>query len=129
MKILKMALQAFLVGGLLSVVGHLFLVLLPMLLGPESMWIGPIALVLMGVVTLILYPSGLFKKLVDFGGFGVMLTFTGLAGAVAMTYQKTKKEKGTASAGIAAGALAVAYIVGIGAIATIVVALIVAFVL
>jgi SpoVAC/SpoVAEB sporulation membrane protein len=129
MDYVKKAAQAFLVGGLLSIMGQLFLLILTLILGSDSAFVGPGTLVLMGIFTLVTFPLGIYQKIEKFGGFGTMLTFTGLAGAVAGTYCQAKKDTGSSLKSAFAGAKLVVYVIGSGTIVALIVALIITFVL
>lgn len=122
-------LKAFLMGGVMGIITQALLILWTAVLGPESAFVGPVTLVSLGVLTLITFPCGLYKKLEDFGGWGLMLTFSGLAAAVAGNYLHVKAETGSARAAVAAGFKLVFSIVGCGAVAFIIVDLVFAMAL
>lgn len=93
----KALLKAFFAGGVMGIITQILLLIWVAILGPESAFSGPLTLVSLGLLTLITYPSGLFYKVQDWSGWGIMLTFSGLAGAVAGLFQNVKA--GTGSAG------------------------------
>jgi hypothetical protein len=125
----KKTAQAFLVGGLLSIMGQLFLLILTLILGADSAFVGPGTLILMGIFTLVAFPLGIYQKIEKFGGFGAMLTFSGLTGAIAGTYCQAKKETGSSLKSALAGAKLVLYVIGSGTIVALIFALIITFVL
>ena len=96
-------------------------------LGAEPTFVGPATLVSLGVLTLITYPSGLFAKIQDWGGWGIMLTFSGLAGAVAGCFQGVRAHTGSAAKAVAEAFKLVFDIVIVGAIAFIVLDIVVVF--
>lgn len=123
--------RAFLVGGIMGVITQLFLVLYGAVLPGFMIDMhlhSTFALVTLGLLTLATYPSGLFNRIQEWGGWGMMLTFSGLAGAVAGCYQGVKAHTGSAAKAIGEGFKLVFTIVGMGAIPIVVVMLIVAFI-
>lgn len=124
--------KAFLVGGIMGVITQLFLVLYAAVL-PQPMvdmhLHSTFALVTLGLLTLVTYPSGLFDRVQAWGGWGIMLTFSGLAGAVAGCYQGVLAHTGSVAKAIGQGFKLVFTIVGIGFIPIAIVMLIVAFAL
>lgn len=119
--------KAFVSGGAMGIITQILLLVWTMVLGPGSTFVGPAALVSLGVLTLVTYPSGLFNRIQDWGGWGIMLTFSGLAGAVAGCFQGVKAHTGSVGKAIWEAFKLVFGIVIIGSIAFIVFDLIVVF--
>lgn len=102
----KAVAKAFLMGGIMGVITQLLLMLFGAVLPPEMTAMhfdSTFALLALGLLTLVTYPSGLFNKVQDWAGWGVMLTFSGLAGAVAGCYQGVKAHTGSAAKAVASG--------------------------
>jgi len=116
----KATAKAFVCGGIMGVITQILLVAWAAALGADSTFVGPATLVSLGVLTLITYPSGLFAKIQDWGGWGIMLTFSGLAGAVAGCFQGVRAHTGSTAKAIVEAFKLVFGIVIIGAIAFIV---------
>lgn len=129
MEYIKKIALAFLVGGLLALLGQVFFVLLVTVFGSTSPIPGPGTLILMGLFTLITFPLGLYQKIEKLGEFGAILPFSGLAAAAAGTFCKVKEESGSVASGILAGVKLVWYVIGTGSIAAIIVALVITFLL
>lgn len=129
MEILKGCGRALLVGGLLGALGQLFFVVLGFIFGFDSPLVGPGTLIMMGVFTLITFPLGLYQKITAFGGFGAMFVFSGLAAAVADSYDTTKQETGSSAQSVGRGILTFLEVIGVGMIFCVVIALFVFFVL
>lgn len=104
----------------MGVITQIFLLAWAAALGATSTFVGPATLVSLGVLTLITYPSGLFTKIQDWSGWGIMLTFSGLAGAVAGCFQGVKAHTGSAGKAVLEAFKLVFGIVIIGAIAFII---------
>ncbi|MEG0503778.1 MAG: SpoVA/SpoVAEb family sporulation membrane protein [Raoultibacter sp.] len=124
MKVAKSLLAAFIVGGALSVVGQLFLVMSMSILGPTSPFVGLMTLTCLGIFGAITFIFGFYQKLEKVGGFGAMLGFAGLATAVAGRIVAVKEDGGSSIEGVKAGLMLVVLIVGTGAFFSILVALI-----
>ena len=107
---------AFVVGGCFSLVGQLFMLGAGALLGAESPLVGPLTLVLMGLLGMALCIPGIYQKLMGPGGFGTIMPFCGLAVACALEYCQAKGKTGSAGAGAWAAAKLVIYVAGIGCI-------------
>jgi len=120
---------AFLVGGLLSLMGELFLLILQAIFGPDSPFVGPLTLILMGLFALVTFPLGIYQKIDKVGGFGAILPFCGFAASVARAYCTVIEKKGSPAAGVLAGVKVVCYVIGFGSITAVIVAAIMAFVL
>lgn len=129
MEILKSCGRALLVGGLLGALGQLFFVVLGLAMGFDSPLVGPGTLIMMGVFALITFPLGLYQKITEFGGFGAMFVFSGLAAAVADSYDTTQRETGSFAKGIGKGVLTFLEVIGVGIVFGAVIALVVFFVL
>lgn len=123
----KAVAKAFLAGGIMGVITQILLMIWAAVLGVESTFVGPATLVSLGVLTLITYPSGLFNKIQDWGGWGIMLTFSGLAGAVAGCFQGVKAHTGSAAKGMLEAFKLVFGIVLIGCIAFVIFDVVVVF--
>lgn len=128
MDILKSCSRALLVGGLLGVLGQLFLTILGLIFGFDSALVGPGALILMGVFVLCTFPFGIYQKITEYGGFGAMLPFSGLAAAIADAFDTEKRESDSVLKGIGAGVKVFLTVIGIGTILAVIIALIVFFI-
>lgn len=116
MTAIKQTAAAFLVGGLIAVVGQVFLNLYTMVLGPGSMFISAATLVSVGLVGAVLFVLHLYPKIEKFGGFGAIMPFSGLAAAVGGTIVGAKQEGASTGKAIKAGVMLVVYVVGIGTV-------------
>lgn len=123
----KTVARAFLAGGIMGMITQLLMTVWTLVLGGDSMFVGPLSLVCLGLITLATYPSGLFNKVQDWGGWGIMLTFSGLAGAVADCFRAVKGQSGSAGKAVLEAFKLVFGIVSVGAIAFIVVDLLMVF--
>lgn len=122
----KAVAKAFISGGVMGIITQVLLMAWTAVLGAGSTFVGPATLVTLGVLTLVTYPSGLYKKVEDWGGWGIMLTFSGLAAAVAACFQGVRAHTESAAKAVGEGFKLVFGIVGIGAIAFIILDAIVA---
>lgn len=122
MDVIKSCARALLVGGLLGTLGQLFFTVLGIIFGFDSPLVGPGTLILMGVFALVTFPLGLYQKLTEFGGFGAMFAFSGLAAAIADGYDTTKQESGSTAKGIKAGIMVFLSVIGVGVIIALVIA-------
>jgi len=125
----KAVFMAFLVGGLLSVVGQVLLLLSAALLGADSPLVGPLTLILIGLFGLVTYVFGFYQKIMKVGGFGAIMPFCGLTAACAMTFSKVRAATGSFGKGAAAAAGLVGYVVGTASIVILAVTLIIVFAL
>lgn len=123
MELVKSCGRALLVGGLLGALGQLFFVVLGLALGFDSPLVGPGTLIMMGVFALITFPLGLYQKITAFGGFGAMFVFSGLAAAVAESYETAQHETGSSLKGVGQGVLTFLKVIGVGMIFCIAIAL------
>lgn len=124
MNILKPILSAFVIGGILSVVGQFFIVIFASILGMSSPLVGPLALVALGLVGGILFIAGIYQKLEKIGGYGAILPFSGLAAAVAGLFVGAKAEKGSSYDGLKASLSLIVYVIGIGTILSVIVGIV-----
>lgn len=125
MNVLRMSVRALIVGGLLGALGQVFCLILGLILGADSPLVGPGTLILMGVFALITFPLGIYQKITEFGGFGAMLPFSGLAAAIADAYDTTQRATGSAASGIWQGLKVFLTVIGIGTVFAAVIAVIV----
>lgn len=128
MDIIKSCSRALLVGGLLGALGQLFFIVLSLIFGPDSALLGPGTLILMGVFTLVTFPLGLYQKITEFGEFGAMFPFSGLAAAVADAYDTAKHETKSFIKGLEQGTKAFLMVIGVGLVVAVVIAAIAFFV-
>ncbi len=128
MKVVKPLVIAFVVGGLLAMVGQVFFLLSVAIAGPDSLFVPFGTLVGLGLVGGILFIFGQYQKIEKFAQFGAIMPFSGLAAAVAGTLAHAKEEgKGTGGAILAALKLVV-YVLGIGSVIAIVIAVVAFFI-
>ncbi|MBR0404641.1 MAG: SpoVA/SpoVAEb family sporulation membrane protein [Eggerthellaceae bacterium] len=110
---------AFTVGGAYAVVGQLLLVAYTAVLGADSPFLMAAVLLSLGVVAFVLYVPGIHQKIEEKSGYGSMLPFNGFACGIAGAYE---------GGGIAAALGLVAFVMGIGSVAVILVAVVASFV-
>lgn len=128
MKIAKPIAAAFVVGGILAVVGQLFLTLYTAILGADSMFLAALTLVSVGLVGAVLFVAGIYQKIEKFGGFGAIMPFSGLAAAVGGTIAGAKQGGATTGQAIKEGVMLVVYVVGIGTVISVIIGVIAFFV-
>ncbi len=114
MKNFRTLVLSFVVGGIYAAIGQLFLMLYTMLLGPESPWVGPLALVTLGVLAFVMYVTGLHQKIAPLSGLGSVMIFNGLAAGVAATFEGAADEADSNGKGAKAGTMLIVYVVGFG---------------
>lgn len=129
MNALKQAGKAFLVGGILGFAAEVVRRLLLLVLGASSPFVIPLTLLVMCLLVLVTFPSGLYGKWTDFGFVGAMLPISGLTSGVAAAYCGARKTTGSRAAGVKAGVMLVVRLSGSGLVAALAVSLIVAFAL
>lgn len=125
----KAMVMAFLVGGMLSVVGQVYVEVLTLILGPNPGVVNPLTLILMGLTALVLYTFGLYQKLEALGGFGASMPFSGFAAGCAAVYGGIKEATGSKAKGIWGAAKLLIYAGGTGMIFAAVFAFFLTFVL
>lgn len=111
---IKSVFSAFIVGGLFAVLGQGITVMLISLMGADSMLIGPLTLLVLGLIGGILYIADIYPKIEKIGAFGAILPFSGLTVAIATVFAGTKAQSGSAAAAAKAAVSLVLYIVGTG---------------
>lgn len=120
MNMCKEYMGAFVVGGIYAAIGQLFFMAWSAVLGPASPLGMPLTLVSMGFVALITYVSGIHQRVSRWSGWGSILVFNGFACAVASAF-----EDGARQGGVKAGLLAtfdlILWVVGTGAMLSIVI--------
>mgnify|MGYP000926782770 CR=1 FL=1 len=115
MNIFKPIFSAFIVGGLLAVVGQVFMNIF-IALGVEPGLTAPLTLVAMGVIGGGLFIVGIYQKIEKVGAFGAILPFSGFAAAVAGVFAGTKKQTNSSGKASKAAIMLVLYVAGIGTI-------------
>ena len=128
MEILKSVGRAFLVGGILAIAAEIVRCALLALLGAESPFVIPLTLMIMCLVAVVTFPSGLYNKWTEFGFIGAMLPISGLTAGVAAAYCGARQATGSVAAGVKAGIMLVVRLSGSGLLVALVVALIISFV-
>ncbi len=123
----KAVVLAFVVGGCFSVVGQLLLMASAALLGSDSALVGPLTLVLVGLLGLLLFLPGWYQKLMNVGGFGTIMPFCGLACACAGEYLQATAEGGSVGKGAWAAFKLLIYVAGVGIVFALCFALIYVF--
>lgn len=116
----KAYVSAFVVGGIYAAIGQAFFLLWTMVLGAGSPFIMPLVLISMGFVALVTYVSGVHQRVAAWSGWGSILVFNGFACAVADTYTAGAKEGGV-KGGLIATIDLILWVVGTGAMLSIVV--------
>lgn len=116
----RVILGAFVVGGCYAVLGQVLLGAYTALLGSDSPFLMAAVLVSLGVVALVMYIPGIHQKVQDKSGYGSMLPFNGFACGIAGAYEEGRQQ----SAGVASALKLVAFVMGLGSLAGIAVALV-----
>ncbi len=106
---------AFLVGGMFSVIGQLFIFGWTAALGAGNALVNPLTMVTMGVLGLVLFVSGIAPKLEELTTMGVTIPISGMVIAIGGVTFGTKMQTGSASAGARAGAGLPLRVLGTGA--------------
>jgi len=86
MRVSKVLLATFVVGGALATVGQALSGLYVALLGPASPFVAALTLVSMGLLGAVLFALSLYQRIEKVGGFGAMLPFSGMTAAIAGTF-------------------------------------------
>ncbi|MFA6807929.1 MAG: SpoVA/SpoVAEb family sporulation membrane protein [Eubacteriales bacterium] len=128
MSALKSVANAFIVGGILGLIGHILLKQYIGVLGPDSPIIGLLLLITMGIIGGILFNLKIYQKLEESSGFGAMLPFSGLASAIAGAIVGTRSSGAPLSQAIKSGLMVVVTVVGTGTLLSIIIGLIAFFV-
>ncbi len=105
---------AFVVGGVYAVIGQIIIALLSAVLGPDFMFLGHLALLLVGIVGFLLYVTGIHQKLASFSGYGSNLPLNGFAAAIADVFGGTYEESGSFGAGVVSALKLLGLVVGVG---------------
>lgn len=113
--------MSFLMGGLYCAIGQVFLMMWVAILGPTSPFVMAATLLSMGVVAIVMYIPGIHQKLAAKTGWGSILVFNGFACALGDAYEQAAK-KGGFGAGIKALLDLFLWVVGTGALISIIVA-------
>ena len=131
---MKGYLGAFVVGGIMGVIGHLLMNLLfaigltmPVFPGGPPLAI-PLTVVVFGVIGAILTRGGVYPKLMPLGGVGAMLPISGLAFAITAGTMGNRAAGKSAGKAVAAGAGGPALVFAVGGAVGIVAAVIVVFI-
>ena len=104
--------KAFVVGAVLGLVGQI-LMLICGLLVPADL-VTPVAMLLFGVLSMVLILTGVFPKVMDWGGAGAAITLTGLMMGAAGGAIDAGKEGAPAGKAFMKGFLQVLVVVGAG---------------
>lgn len=115
----KPYIASFLMGGLYCAIGQVFLMIWGPIVGPAFAMAA--TLLSMGVVGVIMFITGLHQKIAPKTGWGSILVFNGFACALADTYEGAAKEGG-AGKGFAALMDLFFWVVGTGALISIIIA-------
>lgn len=116
----KTYLGAFLVGGIYAAIGQAIFMAFTAILGADSPFIMGCTLVGMGVVALAMYIPGFHQRVSAWSGWGSILPFNGFACAVADNYEAGAREGG-AKGGLLRVADLVLWVIGVGAMISIVI--------
>lgn len=108
--------MSFMVGGMFSVVGQLFMNLANVLFGAGSPMVSPFVLVCMGLLGVILFVPGWYQRIMEFSGFGAIMPFCGFACACAGEYLGEKAKGSSTWKAIGAAYRLLAYVVGTAAV-------------
>ena len=111
---------AFVVGGLFSVVGQLFIFGWTAILGAGNQLINPLTMVTMGALGLVLFITGAAPKLEKLTTMGVTIPISGMVIAIGGVTAGVKAETGSAAAGAKAGASLPLRVLGTGALVSVV---------
>ena len=129
MEIVKQVGRAFLVGGVLAFAAEVVRCALIAALGESSPFVIPLTLMVMCLVAVVTFPSGLYNRWTEFGLIGAMLPISGLTAGVAAAYCGARAETGSVAAGVKAGIMLVVRLSGSGMLVALAVALVVSFAL
>ncbi|MCI8468884.1 MAG: SpoVA/SpoVAEb family sporulation membrane protein [Eggerthellaceae bacterium] len=122
MQYVKPTAMAFLIGGVFAVIGQAITMFWLPIVGGDSPFMGFAVLVSMGVIGVIMFMTGLHQKLAPLAGFGLILPFNGFCAAISDAFVNASNEAGSASAGVKAALGLVAYVLGWGCLAILVIA-------
>ena len=106
---------AFLLGGLFSVIGQLFIFAWGAVLGAENALVNPLTMVTMGVLGLVLFVTGIAPKLEELTTMGVTIPISGMVIAIGGVTFGARYETGGAAAAAKAGAGLPKRVLGTGA--------------
>lgn len=121
---LKSLAGAFLVGGLFSLIGQLALAVCTAFLGADSNLLIPVWLVTLGLIGAILFILGIYQKLEIIGGIGAVLCTTSLPPAIAGIIVGNKRSGGSVVQGFITSLKLIGFVILIGAILSVIVAII-----
>ena len=122
LKKLKSLAWAFLIGGLIALVGQLALTAFEAVLGSSPLLV-PVWLLSMGFLGTVLFNLGIYPKLEKIGGCGAMINIPGLPSAIAGIIVGTKRSGGTVAKGFVASLKAIGLILLTGFVLTLALAL------
>ena len=120
MDVAKRLTGSFIVGGAIGLVTQVLFVIGQMVAGPNIQLAMVVGFVLLGIVTTVLFMTGVYEKIEKVGYFGATLPFSGLVAGVAHLYLGGKAEGGVAG-GLKAGLKLLVGILGLGTVVSIVV--------
>lgn len=126
MKVLRPLVGAFVVGGLLGLLGQVFMALFGAM-GVPPQFVAPLVLVSMGLVGCGLFIANIYQKIEKIGGFGAMLPFSGFDAAIAGVSSAARTQSGTAAA-VKAGVGLFFSVAGVGIVVSIVVGVVAALI-
>lgn len=120
----KQIFSSFIVGGLLAILTQGLMNLSVAALGAGSPFVGPMTLLLIGLIGGLLFIAGIYQKIEKVGYFGAILPLCGLVAAVAGVFTGTKMETGSSGAAAKAAINLVLFVLGIGTILSMIIGVI-----
>ena len=111
--------HAFLLGGLFSVAGQLFIFAWSAALGQGNALVNPLTMVTMGVLGLALFVTGASSKLEEYTTMGVTIPISGMVIAIGGVTFGTRMKTGSAGAAAKAGAGLPLRVLGTGALVSV----------
>ena len=127
MDVAKRLAGSFVVGGAIGLVTQVLFVIGQMVAGPNIQLAMVVGFVLLGIVTTVLFMTGVYEKIEKVGYFGATLPFSGLVSGVAHLYLGGKAEGGVAG-GLKAGLKLLIGILGLGTVVALVVGVVYGFI-
>lgn len=127
MDVAKRLAGSFLIGGAIGLVTQVLFTIGQAVAGPNVQLAMIVGFILLGIVTTVLFMTGIYEKIEKVGYFGATLPFSGLVAGVAHLYLGGKAEGGVAG-GLKAGLKLLVGILGLGSVVAIVIGVVYGFI-
>ena len=127
MDVAKRLAGSFVVGGAIGLVTQILFVIGQMVAGSNIQLAMVVGFVLLGIVTTVLFMTGVYEKIEKVGYFGAVLPFSGLVSGVAHLYLGGKAEGGVGG-GLKAGLKLLVGILGLGTVVVLAVGVVYGFI-